>query len=324
METLNVHQERVLQALLSRRMFLGAGVAGVAAAAGAKPAFGAQPQAVPVLALSPASRRIRQHVSASGARSMPVCHIDSYLWDWGDGSPQSKGSFSHHVYEAPGNYNVTLTVVENGSSSSAVQGIAVPTPPRVRSTAQLLDNLWNQLGGVPRGARPEMRNLVDMARTQVDRANRQARGGRQAQARAAGRYVAAGEEIAAMNELLMGLRVAGGISRARWQSVSTTGVVPVLASLSGDVNGLNASVLASLAPVAGCGWFWRRGCDLAWLAQLVAIAALALEAIVLCESLAAIPFVGPALAVACAAGVGIATAEAIKAANAWRDGWYLL
>ena len=37
----------------------------------------------------------------------------SYLWNWGDGTPESSGATPQHTYSAPGEYTVTLTVSDN-------------------------------------------------------------------------------------------------------------------------------------------------------------------------------------------------------------------
>lgn len=39
--------------------------------------------------------------------------IVSWLWDFGDGSPQFSGRNSSHIYTTPGTYNVTLTIVDS-------------------------------------------------------------------------------------------------------------------------------------------------------------------------------------------------------------------
>jgi hypothetical protein len=169
-----------------------------------------------------------------------------------------------------------------------------------------------------------MLNLIDLARNQVLQANSLATGSLSAQFQAAGRYVAAGNLVTAVNELITGLYLSEQIPSSQYQSLVTDGFVPLMVSLSSNVNGLNPAVLAALAPVASCGWFWRRGCDLGYLAILTAIAAGRVEGILGCAAVAAIPFIGPALAVLCAGGVGILSGIAIMEAQKWLDGWYAM
>ncbi|MGD0453417.1 MAG: PKD domain-containing protein [Solirubrobacteraceae bacterium] len=52
---------------------------------------------------------------SGGASSDPYPggSISSYSWSWGDGTPVSTGAAPTHTYSAPGEYTVTLTVVDN-------------------------------------------------------------------------------------------------------------------------------------------------------------------------------------------------------------------
>ncbi len=53
-------------------------------------------------------------------------NIESYTWDFGDGSASSSISSPSHTYYAPGNYTATLTVIDNdGQVGSAAVGITV-------------------------------------------------------------------------------------------------------------------------------------------------------------------------------------------------------
>ena len=53
-----------------------------------------------------------QPVTFDGSESQPGSNpIDTYTWDFGDGNTGS-GAVVEHVYNAPGTYNVTLTVTD--------------------------------------------------------------------------------------------------------------------------------------------------------------------------------------------------------------------
>src|SRR5512137_1101207 len=68
-------------------------------------------------------------VDAAGALD-PDGTIVSYVWNWGDGSPDSNGVMASHDYPMPGIYVVTLTVTDNDgltSTISAILDFGVPT-----------------------------------------------------------------------------------------------------------------------------------------------------------------------------------------------------
>lgn len=54
--------------------------------------------------------------------------VVNYIWQWGDGSPDSiGGALSSHVYLFPGSYSVVLIIVDSsGYAGSTVQTITVP------------------------------------------------------------------------------------------------------------------------------------------------------------------------------------------------------
>ena len=52
--------------------------------------------------------------------------LESYAWDWGDGSPAGSGEVAYHVYAAAGNYTIELTATDSqGKSASSSQQVAV-------------------------------------------------------------------------------------------------------------------------------------------------------------------------------------------------------
>ena len=56
--------------------------------------------------------------------------ITSYSWDFGDGTGPGTGEVVEHTYNNPGEYNVTLTVINSeGKSDNATKKIVVLTPP---------------------------------------------------------------------------------------------------------------------------------------------------------------------------------------------------
>jgi PKD repeat protein len=63
--------------------------------------------------------------------------INSYWWNFGDGSPLGVGSTPTHSYPQNGSYNVTLTVIDNGGlNATATQTVTVApnTPPAAAFT----------------------------------------------------------------------------------------------------------------------------------------------------------------------------------------------
>ena len=61
------------------------------------------------------------NVTLDGSGSWdPDGSIISYVWDFGDGSPNGNGVVVFHTWAAPSNYTVTLTVTDNSSQSSSL------------------------------------------------------------------------------------------------------------------------------------------------------------------------------------------------------------
>jgi PKD repeat protein len=79
----------------------------------------------PAAAITPPNAaKVGIAASFSGAGSSdpyPGGSITSYSWSWGDGTPASSGVMPTHVYAAPGEYTVTLTVTDSyGLTSTPV------------------------------------------------------------------------------------------------------------------------------------------------------------------------------------------------------------
>lgn len=86
---------------------------------------------VAVLAASPSSGTAPLPVSFDGSGSVdPDGSLVSYLWNFGDGTPNGSGSQVQHIYQAAGQYTATLTVTDD-RGATAVQStvIAVSAPP---------------------------------------------------------------------------------------------------------------------------------------------------------------------------------------------------
>lgn len=69
------------------------------------------PPVPPITAAASICEGVAATVSSSGAAS--------YSWNFGDGSPVASGSPANHVYNAPGNYVITLTATYGGSCPGA-------------------------------------------------------------------------------------------------------------------------------------------------------------------------------------------------------------
>lgn len=68
---------------------------------------------------SPTSGNIPLVVSTNAsASSDPDGTIETYLWDWGDGTATSTGVTAQHTYTEPGDYLITLRVTDNDGRSS--------------------------------------------------------------------------------------------------------------------------------------------------------------------------------------------------------------
>ncbi len=73
-----------------------------------------------VISILPTSSQAGETVSFSAADSTdPDGYIKKYEWDFGDGT-KDEGVSVTHAYKAPGTYNVTLTVTDNGGATDIV------------------------------------------------------------------------------------------------------------------------------------------------------------------------------------------------------------
>ena len=86
------------------------------------------PNAAPIASFSVIVDDTVVHVDASASYDVDGV-IDSYLWDWGDGTAES-GVTAIHTYAAAGTYTITLTAVDNiGCPTECSQQVTVTVPP---------------------------------------------------------------------------------------------------------------------------------------------------------------------------------------------------
>ena len=71
------------------------------------------------------SNVLRWNFDAGGSSG----RINSYAWDFGDGSAAGTGQTTSHTYSSGGSYTVRLRVTGPGGSDTAMQSISVSTPP---------------------------------------------------------------------------------------------------------------------------------------------------------------------------------------------------
>jgi hypothetical protein len=69
-----------------------------------------------------------------------ACSVHTFTWDFGDGTETVSGLLVKHIYQTPGSYTVTLTIVNGQQTYVAKQQLVVngrgdppaPVPPRRR------------------------------------------------------------------------------------------------------------------------------------------------------------------------------------------------
>jgi PKD repeat protein len=102
-------------------------------------------------------------VTFSGASSNdPDGDIVSYAWDFGDGASGS-GMTTEHIYEMPGDYTATLTVVDNmgGSDEDSVVVSVQQDPNKTAHVEDILMALVPVPGGTSAQARIKVSDLLD-------------------------------------------------------------------------------------------------------------------------------------------------------------------
>lgn len=77
---------------------------------------------------SPSSPIHGTSVQFNGSTSQPATGrtIVTYVWSWGDGTPNGNGPITSHTFVTPGTYTVTLTVIDDqGNTGTATQSVTV-------------------------------------------------------------------------------------------------------------------------------------------------------------------------------------------------------
>ncbi|HEY3319276.1 MAG TPA: LamG-like jellyroll fold domain-containing protein [Planctomycetota bacterium] len=64
----------------------------------------------------------------ASASTDPENQIASYTWDFGDGTPLGSGQIISKIYDQPGSYNVTLTIVDAAGVSTTLQRVVEVLP----------------------------------------------------------------------------------------------------------------------------------------------------------------------------------------------------
>jgi len=85
-------------------------------------------QDAPTAAFTWSGSGLELSVDAAGSNDIDGDELDTYAWDWGDGSsdPASSAATASHTYAANGVYTVTLTVTdEYGASANVSQQVSV-------------------------------------------------------------------------------------------------------------------------------------------------------------------------------------------------------
>jgi flagellar hook assembly protein FlgD/PKD repeat protein len=97
-------------------------------------------------------------VKLDGSGSFPASDIQSYKWDFGDGT-NAEGVSVTHAYSSAGEYTATLTVTRDTESAGAQTKVIVAPPPAHEATILVTDTAHTPLAGAdvvyigPSGAR---------------------------------------------------------------------------------------------------------------------------------------------------------------------------
>lgn len=95
----------------------------------------AKPNQVPVASFTVDKTWLEVTVDGNGS-SDPDGSIDSYSWDFGDGTSANGATPAKHTYGAAGTYTISLTVTDNqGATTTATQSVEVAAKPNEKPKA---------------------------------------------------------------------------------------------------------------------------------------------------------------------------------------------
>ncbi len=87
------------------------------------------PNVPPTASFTATTTDLSVQVDGTGS-SDPDGTLASYVWNWGDSTPNGSGSTASHTYTADGTYTVTLTVTDNrGGTATTTRTVQVAAPP---------------------------------------------------------------------------------------------------------------------------------------------------------------------------------------------------
>jgi RHS repeat-associated protein len=89
-------------------------------------------------------------VRFDGSNSRPLGGLDTYTWDFGDGTPTATGATVSHAYSTPGDYSASLTVT--GPTGSAMTVTTVDIGPTPTANTGLRITVTNESSEVVSGA----------------------------------------------------------------------------------------------------------------------------------------------------------------------------
>lgn len=92
---------------------------------------------VPTASFQVTGTDLSRSFDASASTAASGQSINSYTWDFGDGTPSASGVTATHTYATPGTYTVTLKVTDNRGLVSTQTATVTATPPHQAPTAMI-------------------------------------------------------------------------------------------------------------------------------------------------------------------------------------------
>jgi PKD repeat protein len=100
------------------------------------------PNAAPVAAFTSSATGLTATVNGAGSTDSDGT-VASYVWSWGDGTPDGTGVSASHTYGAVGTYSVTLTVTDDdGATNSISRNVPVSTAVIADAFNRAVVNSW--------------------------------------------------------------------------------------------------------------------------------------------------------------------------------------